>query len=75
MFKKICFTSLIALFFLTFSNAKDLHEGHGVQELAQAMPQTFKIKFWKIPDLSNIDFIDNTKDKKVFEYWSFLVDG
>ena len=71
MLKKIYFTSLIALFFITSINAKDLHEGHGVQELAQATPQTFKIKFWKIPNLSNIDFIDNTKDKKVFEYWSY----
>lgn len=71
MFKKICFTSLIALSFLTFANAKDLHEGHGIQELAQSTPQTFKIKFWKVPDVSNVDFLDNTKDKKAFKYWSY----
>ena len=66
MFKKTCLALCLALS-LSFA----LQEGHGVQELAQETPQTFKIKFWKIPNVSNVDLLDDTKDKKVFESWSY----
>lgn len=37
-------------------------------------PQTFKVKFWKVPNLTNLMFINETKDKEVFDRWSYADD-
>jgi hypothetical protein len=41
------------------------------EQLIEPVDQTFKIKFWKVPNVKHVDFLDNTKDKKVFEKWSY----
>ena len=37
------------------------------EQLIEPVDQTFTIKFWKVPNVKHVDFLDNTKDKKVFE--------